>query len=201
MATDLVTIATTAALSQFLGPSAKHLGEVALERSKQVGTKAVALLAAVSRKPQPVEPKVLLPLVQAAALETDEALADKWAALLANAADPSVKTVVTVKFVEILRALSTAEAKILQHLNVKQKDYSLNYSLNLDSLAARLDIMEQDFEIAADSLLSTRLCELPPDDFIIDRNGDLIQTTHGKGELRLSSLGKAFLTAVTPPTL
>jgi hypothetical protein len=51
VATDLVTIATTAVLSQFLGPSAKHFGELMLERGRQVGSKAVAYLAAIVREP------------------------------------------------------------------------------------------------------------------------------------------------------
>lgn len=59
------------------------------EKTKSFGARATAHLAAVGREPQPVEPKLLLPLVQAASLETNEALAEKWAALLANAADPA----------------------------------------------------------------------------------------------------------------
>lgn len=34
MSADLVTIATTAVLSQFLEPSAKHFGEMMLERGR-----------------------------------------------------------------------------------------------------------------------------------------------------------------------
>lgn len=60
MAADLVIIATTAVLSQFLGPRAKHFGELMLERGKQIGSKAVAMLAAIGRELQAVEPKVLL---------------------------------------------------------------------------------------------------------------------------------------------
>jgi hypothetical protein len=119
MATDLVTIATTAVLSQFLGPSAKHLGEQALERGKQIGTKAVAYLTAVGREPQPVEPKVLLPLVQAASLETDETLTEKWAALLANAADPLSERNVTPVYGDILRQLTSQEVKVLNMLFVE----------------------------------------------------------------------------------
>ncbi len=40
MAAALVTIATTAILFQFLGPSAKHFGELMLEWGRQVGSKA-----------------------------------------------------------------------------------------------------------------------------------------------------------------
>lgn len=88
---DLVTIATTADLTQFVGPMFKHLGEQALERTKHVASTAAAQLKAAGREPQPIEPKLLLSLVHATSLETDETLAKKWAALLANAADPAQK--------------------------------------------------------------------------------------------------------------
>jgi hypothetical protein len=200
MAADLVTIATTAVLTQFLTPAAKNLGEVALKRVKQVGSKAVDYLAAVKREAQPVAEKVLHPLLQASSLEADPTLIDLWAALLANAADPEARTAVTVKFVEVMRTLSSEEVKILQYLDAKRKDDSLNYTLNFSPLATRLAIGEQEFGIAADSLLSSRLCELPPDEFNINADGDLIQHTPGKDKLMLSSLGRAFLAAVTPPT-
>lgn len=116
MATDLVTIATTAVLSQFLGPSAKHLGEELLERGKQVGSRAAALLATVGREPQPVEPKLLIPLVQAAALETDETLTANWAALLANAADPEQHVTVQPGFAEVLRQLMPIDVLLLDSL-------------------------------------------------------------------------------------
>ena len=125
MATDLVTIATTAVLSQFLGPSAKHFGELMLERGKQVGSKAVAMLAAVGRGPQAVEPKVLLPLVQAAALETDTTLTELWAALLANAADPIQQAPVQPGFVEVLRQLTPTDALLLDSLYYPPKGSGL----------------------------------------------------------------------------
>lgn len=86
------------------------------ERAQQLGTQATALLTAVGREPQPVEPKLLLPLVQAAALESDSTLAEKWAALLANAADPAQRIMVQPGFAEVLRQLTTLEAQILSEL-------------------------------------------------------------------------------------
>jgi hypothetical protein len=91
---DLITLIEGAALAKFVGPAAEHYGKLALERAQQIGNKAIGYLAAVGREPQPVEPKLLLPLVQAAALETDETLAEKWAALLANAADPAQRVAI-----------------------------------------------------------------------------------------------------------
>jgi hypothetical protein len=103
-------------LGKFVGPAAESLGKVAWERAQQLGTKATALLAAVGREPQPVEPKLLVPLVQAASLETDESLADKWAALLANSADSASRQVIKPAFIEILRQLTSEEGVLLSKL-------------------------------------------------------------------------------------
>jgi hypothetical protein len=70
----------------------------------------------VGREPQPVEPKILLPLVQAASLEADETLVEKWAALLANAADPTQKAKVQPSFVEAVRQLTPADAQLLEFI-------------------------------------------------------------------------------------
>lgn len=196
---DLITIATNTVLTQFLPSDAKNLGEVALGRVKQIGTKAAGYLTAVGRATQPIKEKILLPLMQAASLEGDPTLADQWAALLANAADPEAKVSVEVKFVEILRALNLAEIKVLRYLGERKESNKFTTSLLFGSLATHLGMNEQEFEIAADGLLSSRLCELPADEFKINDSGNLIRRISGKDELELSALGKAFLTAVTPP--
>jgi hypothetical protein len=51
MATDLITLAEGAALSQFLGPFGKALGEVALKQAQQLGERAVGYLKAVAYTP------------------------------------------------------------------------------------------------------------------------------------------------------
>ena len=163
MATDLVTIATTAVLSQFLGPSAKHLGEELLERGKKVGSKAASLLAAVGREPEPVEPKLLIPLVQAASLETDESLSDKWAALLANAADPAQQVRVQPGFAEVLRQLTPVDAQILERVysGVTADTFQLGNepeSIIVESYAKEMGLSLADFGVYMDNLLRLRLC-------------------------------------------
>lgn len=59
---------------------------------------------------------MLLPLVQAAALESDVSLVEKWAALLANAADPTQRVQVQPAFAEVLRQLTPTDALVLQKL-------------------------------------------------------------------------------------
>jgi hypothetical protein len=119
MADSLSTLALAtggAFLGKFVGPAAESLGKVAWERAQQLGTKATALLSAVGREPQPVEPKLLLPLVQAASLETDETLVDKWAALLANAADPGRYVEVHALYASILQQITHRDALVLEAL-------------------------------------------------------------------------------------
>jgi len=109
----LVTAAGGAFLGKFVGPIAEHYGKAALERLQCLGAKAEQLLTSVSREPQPVEPRLLVPLVQAASLEADKSLADKWAALLANAADPLGEFEITPVYADILRQLTPAQARLL----------------------------------------------------------------------------------------
>jgi hypothetical protein len=117
--TTLLTTAGGAYLGKFVGPAAEAMGKVAWERAQQLGARATAMLTAVGREPQPVEPKLLVPLVQAAGLETDETLAERWAALLANAADPARSLSIVPAYTEILRQLSPNEAQLLSEFFIE----------------------------------------------------------------------------------
>jgi hypothetical protein len=197
MAADLVTIATTAALTQFVGPAFKHLGEQALEQAKQVASKAVDLLGAVGREPQPVEPKLLLPLVQAASLETDEALADKWAALLANAADPAQKVQVQPGFVGAMRELTSADALILNRLYLASGVLVNGFgnSAMQKQLVAELGLSYDEITLCIDNLLRLRLCSEAATKVSSLGGGSLF----GASSIGVNSYGLAFMRACTPP--
>ena len=64
-------------------------------------------------EPQRLADKVAVPLLNAAAVEDDEAMQEKWANLLANAANPNRSPQVSAQFPNILARLSVAEVKIL----------------------------------------------------------------------------------------
>lgn len=205
MATDLVTIATTAVLTQFLTPAAKSLGEVALERAKQVGSKAVGYLAAVGREAQPVEEKILYPLLQAASLESDSTLAEQWAALLANAADPTQNIQVLPGFAEVLRQLTPTDAIILAHIykrtRINEKDL-LYYELErivTQRMPNELGMTDKQFALGVDTLLRLRLCAPPTPR--AERGGSLGGPSAATLQVCPTVLfGVAFLAAVTPPT-
>ena len=77
--------------------------------------RAADFLRARGREPRRVPDNVLLPLLEAGSLEEDESLAEKWSALLANATDPAAEAVPPA-FPEILRQLSSDDARLLDHM-------------------------------------------------------------------------------------
>lgn len=66
-------------------------------------------------EPQPVPPRLLMPILEKASLEEDSELSERWAALLANSAmDPGG---VLPAFVSILGELSPLEARFLRRIH------------------------------------------------------------------------------------
>lgn len=111
-------------LSKILGPASDELAmlladRVRLWRSKQALTivgKAQALLSQRGIGPVKVSLKTLVPILEFGSLEEDESMQDKWAALLANAADPTHETPVPPAFPDILRQLSPEDAIVLDRI-------------------------------------------------------------------------------------
>lgn len=198
MAADLVTIIETVAVTQFLTPGAKSLGEVALERGQRLATAAVQLLKNVGREPQPVEPKLLVPLVQAAALETDETLSDKWAALLANAADPAQQVAVQPGFVEVLRQLTPTDALVLDALGYppgSRRDRVPSGRLMLKQFAY-LNLPVGALTLSMDNLLRLRLCVAVPQRIA----GVVPERPETPSEVISTAFGTQFLLACRVPT-
>jgi hypothetical protein len=105
------------------GPAAKEIGEMLKDelrpyraaRQLQLAEKAVRLIQNSDMRTRAVSPKVLIPILENGGLEDDEQLHDMWAALLANAAD-SRKAEIPASFSEILRQISSKEARFLDSL-------------------------------------------------------------------------------------
>lgn len=210
MATDLVTIATTAALTQFVGPAFKHLGEQALERAKQVASKAASYLNAVEREPKPIEPKLLIPMVQAASLETDNTLTEKWAALLANAADPAPRETVQPGFAEVLRQLTPIDARVfdvLADIKTEPQTHLPNFVPVCVLQEAFKPASKQDVDLSISNLTRLGLTVTAGQQPIIESTPLVTSppglSTVGPGidHVRLVPFGRAFLAAITPPAL
>jgi hypothetical protein len=129
-------------LGKFVGLTAEHLGNQALERAQQLGTKAKAILAQLGREPQTVEPKILMPLIKAAVLESDETLAEMWARLLASAADPISKVKVQLGFVAVLRQLDSTDPTILNWMYLRLGKDLIGYDEVPDTYVLDTEVFE-----------------------------------------------------------
>ena len=157
---------------------------------------ALQFLANVDRGPQHVEPKVLVPLVQGAALETDEGMAAQWAALLANAADPEQRVQVQPAFANVLSQLTPTDALVLQRLYFSAEPQSGRApagSIMVKQLYG-LGSTYGGIGVSVDNLLRLRLCVgqqgkpgLIPED--PSRPVSIVST----------AFGSQFMMACTPP--
>lgn len=124
----------SAFLEKISGPFATEVGAAFGDKAKLYRLKnavhcikkAKVMLEEAGIDPGQVEPKILLPLLEHASLEDGEELQDRWAALLANAANPSSDTGLSPAFIDVLRQLSPHEAAFLDLLcpspTVKEKE-------------------------------------------------------------------------------
>jgi hypothetical protein len=148
--------------------------------------------------------------VQAAALETQPELSERWTALLANAADPVQQVQVQLAFVEILRQLTILDAQILETVAAMPTKPILPPSnfQSSDAVQQIVQVEPEAFAVAMDNLLRLRLCvgrsfvPLSTGNTLADEFGTRKGTlTEGaiKSQVALTDLGRAFLRAVTVP--
>ncbi len=158
----------------------------------------------VGHEPTEVKWNVLFPLLDAGSLEDDDDMAIRWAALLANAADPAADDV-PPSFPEILKQLAPAEARILDlYGRVLKERFPANTELDLslhDTSVAHE--MEEDhgidharFRLSMANLYRHQLLE---------RDVELKSMFGGEIRMetrktRVTALGRAFLRACQPPT-
>lgn len=121
-------VATIKAAQPFLGkilnPAAEEVGgllgdHVKRRRAKNAArtvVEAEKLLAEAGREPQQAPLDIVAPLLDYASLQEESNMAKKWAALLANAADPGALVQVQVGFLEVLRQLVPVDTIILNML-------------------------------------------------------------------------------------
>jgi hypothetical protein len=83
------------------------------ERVKQICNEA-------GMQPKAVKLPLLFEIVDKASLEEDDDLQDRWANLLANAADPKQDVLVLTAFPDILRQISKEEALFLEDMSLRR---------------------------------------------------------------------------------
>ncbi len=111
----------TALVKRILGPAADEIAERVRDeirvyrygRQLALLHKAERLALNAGYTPHAVNTKLLFSLLEGASLEENEDLHDKWAALLANAANPDLESLVRPSFTETLRLMTPEVARFL----------------------------------------------------------------------------------------
>ena len=102
-------------LEQGMGIFEDRLRYMRWERQVRLMRRAEELLAqlGMSAPSRSVPLNIAIPLIQAGSLEEDDAMQDRWAALLVNAADASFPAEIQRAYVSILEQITPLEARIL----------------------------------------------------------------------------------------
>lgn len=168
------------------------------KRGLKIAAKAAAHLQEVGREAQPVPLKVLVPVLEAGSLEDDEGMADRWAALLANAADPQGSPV-EPGFPDVLRQLSPNDARLLEHIVSR---IHVPRQLRMYAPVDRANLMvtgpikdSEEFRVSLDNLQRLRLLVTVP---IAKekRAGRPPNVTFDESRMRLTTYGAKFASAV-----
>ncbi|MGI4742938.1 MAG: Abi-alpha family protein [Janthinobacterium lividum] len=192
-------------MAKVVRPAAEEMGEVGRDYIKgwraKNGSQTLAgadrLLAEAGRESQAVPLKTLLPLLDAASLEDESDMAGRWAALLANAADPAQRVQVQLGFVEVLRQLTPDDAQVLTFI-YKWGDDKVSFDRysqrTFSNILGHFGWARDRMELSLDNLLRQRLIGKLVGGFSSFSDPD------PDGLVAPTRLGLAFFAAVTPPT-
>jgi hypothetical protein len=112
-------------LNKLAGPLAEEVGLTLGDRAREYRIKnAVKIFARVKKmlaqagiQPTSIPPRLFLPAIDAATVEAEETLQERWAALLANASDPERRNTVLPSYVEVLKQLTPEESLVLDRVH------------------------------------------------------------------------------------
>lgn len=185
-------------VEQGMGIVEDHLRYVRWERQLRLFDKATETLKSrgLDAPTKTIPQKFMIPLLEAATLEEDDELQNKWALLLANAADKSYELEVKRNYITILENITEFEAKMFDDIvntemfrGLSSSDASMNLSrypliIGNDKSKAKQDTIPLSLEI--ESALNNLL-----------RLGLLYNETFGANPVwvRPSALGKEFYRA------
>jgi Abortive infection alpha len=153
-----------------------------------------------------IAPRLAIPLLQGATLESDPALAEMWAGLTANATDPSKRVQARRTFIQLLGSLEPLDALVLMEVERHELAYPDRKSHNSfgknsevawrsqwpnpSSIAAALGADTHDVALGLENL--ERL-GLAVDD--IQAGVTPVPLSHPEATIKMSVTGKALLAA------
>lgn len=200
-------------LEKIVGPPLEELGGLLadqlrlfrLKKQVQILEKAQKILLDKGINPRKVSLKILVPILEEGSLEEDESMSDRWASLLATAADPSSAISVQPSFPEILKELSPKEALILDKIfdlvvseRIPRNQWTYRGAVG-ESVKQVLRLSDEEFEIAIDNLYRLRLCSAPSMTIEgLEPPGGRLQL-QTKEVICLTDFGFAFVSACRSP--
>jgi hypothetical protein len=165
---------------------------------EQVWERAQEMLREAGVQPGPVALKTLIPLLQAASMEEDRFLQDRWAALLANAATLGHCSDIRASFVAILADLSSRDVLLLEAC----------YDFAVTEMASRNKQDVTEVGLGHPGTLLRRVAPLAEQDIIpnlsyssvdnIRRLGLIDSYSRFKDAYHFTSLGVEFIEACRP---
>ena len=200
-------------LDKIAGPAAEEVGlllqdKVRLYRFRnelKMLAKAQKMVDEAGINPKSVPFRTLLPLLEGAALEEDDDLSTKWAALLANAATSDSPVNIYPSFPHILSQLSPRDAKVLDAI------YNLALRIGLkpgqwgergakrESITQAMKMSSEEFDLVTDNLIRLGLCSGQGTRLSFIENKDQVFQLKDKETISITQLGYEFVTACKPP--
>ncbi|HYF50755.1 MAG TPA: Abi-alpha family protein [Planctomycetota bacterium] len=154
--------------------------------------------------PRRIDFKVLFPILQHAGDEDNESLHEKWATLLANAANPRAKVTVRPDFVAALAQMTPKEAALVDWLyeledtsahKGKGDCHGITFKEISDKFFPESAI---DTRMAIDNLIRLRICRAAQGSFTnLIKGGMTLNTISAPDTLVPTDYGRAFHTACT----
>lgn len=192
-------------IAPFSDPVLKELGEyvagkirfINFRNSLKVLEQAKQLLDELGIRPNPIELKILVPILEGAGLEDNDDLIEMWAGLLASAAG---NCKVLPSFAHILTQLSPTEAKILDYIHTNRQEIEYtgsNFGVDKQQLERAIGLNSEEYGIL---ILNLRRLELI---FQVTTDDMMWQPGHGDwgagGHIGLTALGESLIDACKGP--
>ena len=167
--------------------------------------KAQKMLDDAGVSPISVPLRTLLPLLEGAALEEEDDLSTKWAALLANAATPDSPVDIYPSFPHILSQLSPRDARVLDaiydlalHLDLRPGQWAERGG-NRESIMQIMEMSTEEFDLVTDNLMRLGLCSGQATRLSFIDSKDKLFQLKDKGTISITQLSYEFITACRQP--
>ena len=153
---------------------------------------------------RPIPPKFAIPMLEQASLEEDDDLQDIWCTLITNSLDPDFDSEIRYAYIEIVKSLTSLDAKILKLVYEevsKTSDLTMtemsNIKVQAETINRHVDSTEEELAISLNNLMRVQCLRNPSLENAIHVNnqgGMTFQfTNHGQMYISLNPLGMAFI--------